>query len=166
MKPPINQKRFLIIWILFHSFALFISINDIRLEIPSSDANTTIYLFKSGYSDEHKTDFWPFTKFYSISPTWKDFDYPSITTEEPNKPFDIAEKEYFKRPSQLSKEEYLDSISKVIPSSSIGSNTLKTKIGEEITYGGIFNSYNLPEYIFYITIGLGLVFIPMIWNKK
>ena len=30
-------------------------------------------------------------------------------------------------------------------------------------FNGIFNSFNLPEFIFYILLGFGIVYIPKIW---
>jgi hypothetical protein len=36
--------------------------------------------------------------------------------------------------------------------------------GTYLRFNGIFNSFNLPEFIFYSLLGLGIVFIPKIWK--
>lgn len=219
MKPTTNQKRFLIIWILFHSFALFVNLAHINGEIsfnnnkdvssniiteridstsmttnedldrainelnstksksnsnlshvgdydtkplPNSDRSTvirdaqhtvdnTIFLFTN---ELNPSDFWPFTKFYFQTFVWEDFKYPEVISEE-----------RVKKP-QTSEERYLDSITKTYPSTPIAYSSLKTKVGEQNIYGGIFNSYNIPEYIFYMILGFGIVFIPMFWKNN
>lgn len=32
-------------------------------------------------------------------------------------------------------------------------------------FQGIFNSYDLPEYIFYVVLGISIVYIPKVWRK-
>jgi len=120
----LNQKRFLIVWILLNSFALFVNLADIRGAIDNSDTSYNsygylihngtdriIYLFTNS-SGQNKSDFWPFTSYYSIN-------YPS------NSGFPI---QHF--------------------------------------YGGLFNSYDIPEYIFYMVLGFAIVFVPKLWNDK
>lgn len=36
---------------------------------------------------------------------------------------------------------------------------------ETNNFFGVFNSYNFPEYIFYILLGLGIIFLPKFWNN-
>jgi hypothetical protein len=116
MKPlnlTLNQKRFLIIWILFHSFALFVNVAHIYGTLHDGygkdNDNTTVYLFCNTLPDR-ESDFWPFTSY----------------TEE----------------------------------------SYQSNLGNyyERYYGGIFNSYGFPEYIFYMLLGLGIVFIPKLWK--
>lgn len=42
MQLTINQKRFLIIWVFFHSFALFVNLADIECRINSSFSNSDV----------------------------------------------------------------------------------------------------------------------------
>ncbi len=76
MKITLKQKRFLIIWILIHSFALFVNLENIRGKIPSEATisydnyhtkfynDSYVYLFTTG-TYAFGDDFWPFTTFYS-----------------------------------------------------------------------------------------------------
>jgi len=111
MKLTVNQKRFLIVWVLFHSLALFVNLAHIDGKIQdgnSSNDNTTIYLFNGiGGQD---SDFWPFTSYHS----------------------------------------------------SYNETNLDNRI--DYYYGGLFNSYGFPEYIFYLLLGMSIVFIPKLWN--
>ena len=66
MKLTLAQKRFLIIWILFHSFALFVNVASIKGTITETTSlfskNAEYkYLFTS-LTDKDK--FWPVTSYY------------------------------------------------------------------------------------------------------
>jgi len=67
LKLTLNQKRFLIAWTLFHSFALFVNLVDINLKVYEDGSNTEdrhyVYLGTFGQSD----GFWPFTSYYKES---------------------------------------------------------------------------------------------------
>ena len=67
MNITLSQKRFLIIWVLFHSFALLVNLANIEGKISDGafDNRTTIYLFTH---QGHQSDFWPFTIFYERIP--------------------------------------------------------------------------------------------------
>ena len=115
MNLDTKQKRFLIIWIIFHSFALFVNLAKIQGTIKEESSLFTPeakyeYLFTS-LTDWDK--FWPITTYYE-----KVHKYPTPTTSA----YDV------------------------------------------IYFNGIFNSYDYREYIFYILIGIGIVFVPKIWK--
>lgn len=118
MKLSLNQKRFLIVWILFHSFALFVNLADIKGTTQNEGhlvengyyKNTTINLLTS---NTHPS-FWPFVNYYEDT-----FEYQS-----PN---------------------------------------YRT---ENLDFNGIFYSYSFSEYIFYILLGLAIIFVPKLWNDK
>lgn len=38
------------------------------------------------------------------------------------------------------------------------------KRGTYTRFNGIFNSYNLPEFIFYSILGLSIIFLPKLWK--
>ncbi|QNR85077.1 hypothetical protein H9N25_00780 [Pedobacter riviphilus] len=121
----LNQKRFLIVWICIHSFALFVNVASIYGTI--NEGTQTL-----GYSNlftinSYEDDFWPFTKF---TETESYIDYSPNIFDEIGKP--------------------------------------KRGIWRDKTpsFNGIFTGYNLPEYIFYIILGLGIIFIPKIWNDN
>jgi hypothetical protein len=66
MKLTLSQKRFLIVWICLHSFALFVNVAKIKGTIQESSSFFTLnghyeYVFTDG---ENNDNFWPFTKFY------------------------------------------------------------------------------------------------------
>jgi hypothetical protein len=63
MKISLNQRRFLIVWILFHSFALFVNIAQIQLNYssPNNDGGRDYTYIFTKLTDEEK--FWPFTDF-------------------------------------------------------------------------------------------------------
>lgn len=67
MKPTLNQKRFLIVWILFNLFALFVNLAGLNLKVYEDGSNTEdrhyVYLGTTGDSD----GFWPFTSYYKKS---------------------------------------------------------------------------------------------------
>lgn len=113
-KISLREKRFLIIWVLFHAFALFLSIAEIKGNYENG------YYFSNSSSTK---DFWPFAGFNNegYSPNFKGYDASgsSITRYEPYS-----------------------------------------------TFKGIFNGYDLTEFIAYMVLGLGIVFIPKIWSKN
>jgi len=55
LKLSTVQKRFLIVWILFHCLALFVNLTDIEGRIGDDDLFTQTY---------NKEGFWPFVSFY------------------------------------------------------------------------------------------------------
>jgi len=129
MDITINQKRFLIVWILIHSFALFVNLAHIKGEYYNKvyqlgGENREIkYLFTNSINQDQ---FWPFTDYTTntfkkdtvgITPTDNDFNIISLRT---------TSTEYF---------------------------------------NGVFNSYNFPEFIFYILIGFAIVFVPKLWSN-
>lgn len=70
------QRRFLIVWLLFHSFALFVNVAKIRgklvdkrivheasMDFQSRDIETNTYVYAFS-SDVESRDFWPFSHFY------------------------------------------------------------------------------------------------------
>jgi len=159
MKITLNQKRFLITWVLFHSFALFVNLADIRAELPNGANAGTFCLFTSGYAYGHKDDFWPFTKFYKTDPIWEEdnsgFTMPIDTTKAAG-PQTVEEKE---------EATYLEKLSKQTPSEPVAPPSRHYRqVGEQNYYGGLFNSYGIPEYIFYMFLGAGIVFVPKLWK--
>jgi hypothetical protein len=180
MKLTLNQRRFLIVWILFHSFALFVNLADIEGEVETSD-NTT-YFFTKGISNNN--DFWPFTSYYSTTPkladrhkTVLDSTTNRIGKKEPKYtigihsktgkkvriPRGIAESvKFFNNPIN-NDVDVLPTDNRVTDFSPI----IQEVVGiEHSYYGGLFNCYGFPEYIFYILIGLCAVFIPKFWNNE
>ncbi len=99
MKLTLNQKRFLVYWMLFHSFALFVNVAGIYGTIHI-DNHTTISIFTDPPTTGNQ-GFWPFVS-YSMS----NFVY------------------------------YRSS------------------------FHGIFYNYRFSEYIFYIVLGLVIIFVP------
>jgi len=66
MKLTLNQRRFLIIWILFHSFAYFVNIAQIegRITIQGDSSVNNYNLLTSINTDPYEHPFWPFVTFY------------------------------------------------------------------------------------------------------
>ncbi|WP_276345636.1 hypothetical protein [Daejeonella sp. JGW-45] len=118
MKITIAQRRFLILWVLFHSFALFVNVFKISGTIVNESYDAGTY-WKSKYVQLFTTgpdeDFWPITEYSSYR---KYIPYYRDTPEE------------------------------------------------VYNFNGIFNSYDFTEYIFYFLIGLGIVFIPKLWQER
>jgi len=110
-----NQKRFLIVWVIFHFLALFVNIADVRgLTNPSLPENG-----KTGYQiclfTQYGHDgFWPFVQFY--------------------------------------KENY--------------EQLYATSYGKIVYFNGLFYSYDLSAFVFYMLVGLGVVFIPRLWSPS
>lgn len=109
-----KQKKFLAIWAIIHSIALFVNLANIRGTIVerstlfSNDAKY-VYLFTDlTYEDK----FWPFTPFYE-----KTIKHPEHTN-----------------------------------------NTVTITC-----FNGIFNSYGISEFIFYIVSSIVIVFLPKLW---
>jgi hypothetical protein len=85
-KLTIRQRRFLIIWVAFHTFAYLVNVFDINGKI-TIDAETrynskslerhTYYDINLLRSMNNSGDFWPITKFYE-----KAYSEPSFTTRE------------------------------------------------------------------------------------
>lgn len=111
LKLTTNEKRFLVIWIIVHSFALFVNLADIEGAI---DFNNRDYTYTPTYFFTHynsnRSDFWPFTKF--------------ITTSR-----------------------------------------CADCVSSETIFEGVFNSYGTAEYLFYMVIGLAIIFVPKLWRK-
>ncbi len=126
-KTTLAQKRFLIIWICIHSFALFVNLANINGETVEGDYNGGYtHLFTTrGYED----DFYPFTTF-------------------------IYKQKYFVENSNDPRNYY---------GASMTFGEWKEK---EPSFNGFFTGYNLPEYIFYILLGLGIIFLPKIWKAN
>lgn len=125
-KITLNQKRFLIIWICVHSFALFVNLVGLEggSEYRGSEQNGLFHTFTT--KDYQKEDFWPFTTFLETH------EYYTTNYDDPRNTIGI---------------------------------TFRTRNeAKQPDFNGIFNSYNLPEYIFYVLLGLGIVFIPKAWN--
>lgn len=124
-KTTINQKRFLIIWICLHSFALFVNVFNIRGRLSTSNfissSTADNYLFTSSSSSSYKNDFWPITNF----------------TEE---------QRYYIEPAYLSFQK--------------GTWAYKT------AFKGIFQDYDYSEFIFYILLGLAVIYLPKIWYSS
>lgn len=174
MKLTLNQGRFLIVWILFNSFALFVNLAGIRGEI-NNDKNT-FYLFTSG----ERSGFWPFTSYYYEEPKTIESTpiFPdSIKKIEPEYKIGIHSKTGKKVRIPTGLEESLRFFNNpknedvnVIPTDKTitdYSSVVQEVVGIAHSYsGGIFNSYGLPEYIFYMCLGLGIVYLPKLWKDK
>lgn len=126
MKLTVFQKRFLIVWILIHSFALFVNVADIEGRIRNEGFSPILNIFTTPLADT-QNDFWPITTFVKngkiILPGWNDPSYP------------------------LRQKFYVD----------YGKSAFN--------FYGIFNSYGLTEYIFYIILGIAFVLVPKMWSK-
>jgi hypothetical protein len=108
----LNQRRFLIVWILFNSFALYVNLADVEGAVDLNPSSSHSYRPLYCLTRAHNVDsFWPFSSFYRT-------DYDSLTN---------------------------------------------TNVS---TFLGIFNSYGLKEYIFYMALGFAIVFVPKLWKDK
>lgn len=106
MTLTLNQKRFLILWILFHSFALFVNLAGVN-GFTSINDHEYVCFFTNTLPGQYPIGFWPFVTF------------------SPN-----------------------------------------TIYYDRIVFNGIFYSYEFPEYIFYMCLGLGIVFIPKLLTTE
>jgi hypothetical protein len=153
LKPTLNQKRFLIIWTLINSFALFVNLAYLRGELDTP--TTTIYLFTSG----EKSGFWPFTSYSTKE---------DRIAEVPNLIPDIPKTRYLKPEDAIKFAASSDPNKAVLSTDSIVTDfspIITRTIGTSHSYiGGLFNSYGIPEYIFYMCLGLGIIFLPKSWK--
>jgi hypothetical protein len=180
MKLTLNQRRFLIVWILFHSFALFVNLTGIRGEIDSGES--TFYFFTSGES----SGFWPFTSYYyeepqtiktkslssfldsansntktkKVEPKYK-IGIHSQTGKKVRIPTGLVESvNFFNNPKNKDVN--------VIPTDSTVTDfrpIVQEVVGIAHSYfGGIFNSYGFAEYVLYICLGVCAVFLPKLWK--
>ncbi|HTE00225.1 MAG TPA: hypothetical protein VK668_13120 [Mucilaginibacter sp.] len=62
-KISLIQKRFLIIWIIFHSLALFVNVANISGTIVEQNTNTGKEYIYVLTRNTLKTNFWPFTTY-------------------------------------------------------------------------------------------------------
>ena len=134
MNLSTNSKRFLIVWVIFHSFALFVNIAHIEgyysMKInPPNDYEGFTYTYILTHNDTlNKNSFWPLTK-YETGESWVDtiYNYQSVNNDLVKTPirFQICNNHYF---------------------------------------NGVFNSYGFTEYIFYTLVGIGIVYLPKIWK--
>lgn len=120
----INQKRFLIAWTIFHSFALFVNLFKIDGSLKMTLYSPIFNVFTTTYQTGAYDDFWPFVPYTSngiVLLTEKSNDDPWIWK-------DLAQ--------------------------------------DSFNFFGVFNSYNFPEYIFYMLLGFGFIYLPKLWNKE
>jgi hypothetical protein len=119
LKLSAVQTRFLVIWILFHSFALFVNLNDIEGRIGNDD------LFTQSYSTD---SFWPFVSF-------------SGTYHQKAPITDYTSDNY-----NSSNTTYLDK--------------------DDTYFKGIFYSYNITAFVFYIILGFSIVYVAKLWKEQ
>jgi len=123
----LNQKRFLIVWICIHSFALFVNLTG--LYGTTREGTETLGYANIFTTNGYKNDFWPITTFF------------------------YRERYYVPNPSD--------------PRNQHGySVTFGTWKEKEPSFNGLFTGYDSTEYLFYILLGIGFVFIPKIWNNN
>lgn len=146
MKTTLNQKRFLIVWICFHTFALFVNIADIKGEMPPDNLLST----------PNVNGFWPFSEYSTTVKTISDnnrasgiFKFASNNNDSTFNPDD------YKAYDEVHKEKNPYSSGDITP----------ITIKEKTSFNGIFSSYGYPEFIFYMIVGFGIVYFPRIWNE-
>jgi hypothetical protein len=105
LKLSTVEKRFLIIWILLHSFALFVNLAEVSGKIDRDN-----FLFTNTDPLYSKNGFWPFVNFEGTNY------YPAD--------------------------------------------------GNVLYFNGLFYSYGLSAFIFYILLGIGIVYIPKLWKEQ
>jgi hypothetical protein len=99
----LNQKRFLIIWTLFHSFALFVNLAGINGFVTVNDHEYVCIFANTLPGETYGSGFWPFVNF---SPNY-----------------------------------------------------------QEMIFNGIFYSYGFAEYVFYMLLSIGILFVPKLWSN-
>ncbi len=81
MKPyqlTLGQKRFLIVWIVFHSFALFVNVANINWSTEDNYTHNKYYWLTSRLSEDNAS-FWPFVTYITKSIGTPDEVYNGIT---------------------------------------------------------------------------------------
>lgn len=167
LRLTLNQKRFLIIWTLFNSFALFVNVADFEgkvyesSEVYKNDVKPLIDT-PSHIKDTITDD--SLTKWIASAKSGKEIEMPSTGMESKVRfgTDSLANKIYIIRLFTISTNK-----SDFWPFTTYYKEDEPTSLDFHTTYcyfNGIFNSYDFSEYVFYIISGLAFVYVPKLWR--
>lgn len=136
IEVPLNKRRFLIVWMCIQVVALVVNLVPIE---GRSINGTHSYYYWTYKSDNKEGDFWPFTKFTS---TYTGY----VVSSKYRNNHDVS------TPVNVN-------TALAVPAGAL------EKVERSYFYG-IFNNYGVGEFIVYVLLGLGIVFIPMLWGES
>ena len=167
LELTLNQKRFLIVWILFHSFALLVNLADIEGQIYVGDNKTSDYGAKTPNPITPSKDTVSYDSIKKLLLGLK----PGQKIELPPVGNQAVFGDAYSDNNRVTIRLFTSSNhpSDFWPFTTYYEEVPPTSFDMHTTYCyfyGIFNSYNFRAYSFYIFIGLAFVYVPKLWKKE